>query len=118
MRALAEPRRREILALIADQELSAGEIAAHFDVSRPAISQHLSVLKQAGLADERREGTRRFYIARPDGFSELRTFVEAFWDVRLRRLKTLAEAHERSLRRHAISRDQTRRARNKNRRQT
>jgi DNA-binding transcriptional ArsR family regulator len=115
VRALAEPRRREILTLIAEQELSAGEIASHFDISRPAISQHLSVLKDAGLADERREGTRRFYQARPEGFEELRSFVEAFWDMRLRRLKTLAEAHERSLRRHAISRNQSRRARNKNR---
>ena len=66
IQALVEPRRREILQLIRDRELSAGAIASGFDVSRPAISQHLGVLKEAGLVSERREGTRRFYRARPE----------------------------------------------------
>jgi DNA-binding transcriptional ArsR family regulator len=116
VRALALPRRREILTLIAAGELSAGEIASHFDVTRPAISQHLSVLKEAGLVDERRDGTRRFYQARPEGLAELRSFLDAFWEARLRRLKHAAEKEERNSRRHAISRQQSRRARNKGQR--
>ena len=92
IRALAEPRRREILALVRDRELPAGEIARRFDVSRPAISQHLAVLKDAGLVTERRLGTRRLYRARPEGARELRSWLEGFWDDRLARLKTVAEA--------------------------
>lgn len=107
-RALAEPRRREILSLVARRELAAGAIAAHFDVTRPAISQHLAVLKSAGLVHERKEGTRRFYRARPEGLADLRSFLERFWDARLQRLKEVTEAHERSIRRHAISRNQRR----------
>lgn len=95
LKAIAEPRRRQILNLVRDAELSAGEIAAHFEVTRPAISQHLGVLKEAGLVAERRAGTRRLYQARPEGFDELRTFLEAFWDVRLQRLKREVEAHGR-----------------------
>ncbi len=116
LRAIAEPRRREILELVAAEELSAGAIASHFDVTRPAISQHLSVLKDAGLVVERREGTRRLYLARPEGLAQVRSFLEAFWDQRLRRLKRAAEADERSSRRHAISRHQSRRTRNKGKR--
>jgi DNA-binding transcriptional ArsR family regulator len=96
--ALAEPRRREILLMIRDRELSAGEIAAGFDVSRPAISQHLGVLKEAGLVSERREGTRRFYRARPDGLKELREFLEGFWTFSLAQLKREAETEERKKR--------------------
>jgi DNA-binding transcriptional ArsR family regulator len=116
-RALAEPRRREILTLVARRELPAGVIAAHFDVTRPAISQHLTVLKGAGLVHERKEGTRRFYRARPEGLADLRSFLERFWDARLQRLKEAAEAHERSARHHAISANQ-RRSRSKNQRKT
>ena len=95
LRALVEPRRRAILRLVAHDELSAGEIAATFDVTRPAVSQHLTVLKEAGLLSERREGTRRLYRARPEGLAELRAFVEDFWDHGLDRLKREAEAEER-----------------------
>src|SRR3954449_3967240 len=95
IQALAEPRRREILQLIRDRELNAGEIAAGFDVSRPAISQHLGVLKEAGLVTERREGTRRFYRARPEGLKELREFLEGFWTFSLQKLKREAEAEQR-----------------------
>ena len=98
LKALAEPRRRQILSLVRDGELSAGEIASHFDVSRPAISQHLNVLKEAGLVTERRNGTRRLYLARPDGLGELRTFLDGFWDERLDALKRVAERKERSKR--------------------
>jgi DNA-binding transcriptional ArsR family regulator len=94
LRAIAEPRRRAILELVADRELSAGEIAARFDVTRPAISQHLTVLKGAGLVTERRDGTRRMYRARPEGLDEVREFLELFWGNQLRRLKTVAEQAE------------------------
>jgi DNA-binding transcriptional ArsR family regulator len=93
--AIAAPRRRAILRLVQGGEMSAGEIAAHFDVTRPAISQHLRVLKDAELVAERREGTRRLYIARPEGLAELRAFVEELWDDGLERLKHEAEAEER-----------------------
>ncbi len=95
LQALVEPRRRDILRLIQRAELSSGEIAAHFDVTRPAISQHLQVLATAGLVSVRRDGTRRLYQARPEGLGELRRFVEEFWDDRLERLKQAAEAEER-----------------------
>jgi DNA-binding transcriptional ArsR family regulator len=98
LKAIAEPRRRRILALVRDDELSAGEIAAHFDVTRPAISQHLTVLKEAGLVSERRNGTRRLYQARPEGLAELKTFLDGFWDERLDALRREAERKERSKR--------------------
>jgi DNA-binding transcriptional ArsR family regulator len=96
LRAIAEPRRRKILQLVSSRELSAGEIAACFEVTRPAISQHLTVLKHAGLVAERREGTRRIYRARPDGLAELRGFLDEFWAVGLDRLKVAAEQAERA----------------------
>ena len=95
LKALAAPRRRAILQLVRDEELSAGEIASHFDVTRPAVSQHLTLLKEAGLVDERRNGTRRLYRARPEGLAELREFLEEFWDARLEALKREAENEER-----------------------
>lgn len=91
LRVIAEPRRRDILRLVWSRERSAGEIASCFEVSRPAISQHLQVLKHAGLVSERREGTRRLYRARPEGVAELRAFFEGLWDDSLDRLKTAAE---------------------------
>jgi DNA-binding transcriptional ArsR family regulator len=95
LKAIAGPRRRRILTLVRDQELSAGEIAAHFDVTRPAVSQHLNVLKEAGLVSERRNGTRRLYRARPEGLADLKEFLEGFWDERLEVLKREAEKEER-----------------------
>jgi DNA-binding transcriptional ArsR family regulator len=95
LKAIAGPRRRQILTLVRNGELSAGEIAAHFDVTRPAVSQHLTVLKEAGLVDERRNGTRRLYRARPEGLAELKEFLEEFWDERLGVLKREAEREER-----------------------
>ena len=94
LKAIAEPRRRQILTLVRDGELSAGEIAAHFDVTRPAVSQHLNVLKEAGLVSERRDGTRRLYRARPEGLAQLKAFLEEFWDERLDALKAEAEREE------------------------
>ncbi len=95
LKALAEPRRRDILRLVWHEELAAGEIAARFDVTRPAISQHLRVLSEAELVTERRDGTRRLYRARPETLREVQTFLAEFWDQRLDRLRDLAEAAER-----------------------
>jgi DNA-binding transcriptional ArsR family regulator len=91
LQALAEPRRREILAVIGSGERSAGEIAGHFDITRPAISQHLAVLRAAGLVTERRAGTRRLYRARPQGVAEVRAWVDRFWREGLDRLRVEAE---------------------------
>jgi DNA-binding transcriptional ArsR family regulator len=95
LRAIAEPHRRQILKLVWDAELSAGEIASHFDVTRPAVSQHLTVLKEAGLVSERRNGARRLYRARPEGIAELKAFLEDFWGERLEALKQEVEREER-----------------------
>ena len=95
LKAIAAPRRRQILTLVRDGELSAGEIAGHFDVTRPAVSQHLNVLKEAGLVSERRNGTKRLYRARPEGLAQLKAFLEEFWDERLEALKREAEREER-----------------------
>jgi DNA-binding transcriptional ArsR family regulator len=95
LRAIAEPRRREILRLVRARELQAGAIAAHFAVTRPAVSQHLRVLREAGRVEERRDGTRRLYRARPDTVEELRRFLDDFWTDRLGRLREAAEANER-----------------------
>jgi DNA-binding transcriptional ArsR family regulator len=92
LRALAGPRRRQILELVRERELSAGEIAAHFTVTRPAVSQHLAVLRDAGLVAERRAGTRRFYRADASGLVGLKQFVDRFWAVGLDQLKHEAEA--------------------------
>ncbi len=94
LKAIAEPNRRRILRLVWDAELSSGEIASHFDVTRPAVSQHLSVLKEAGLVSERRNGTRRLYRARPEGLAELKAFLDEFWGDRLDVLKREAEREE------------------------
>ena len=95
LKALAEPRRRAILKLVWSQELPATEIARRFDdVSRPAISQHLTVLKEADLVTERRDGTRRLYRANPQTMAELRTFLDDFWTSGLDRLRDAAEAEE------------------------
>jgi DNA-binding transcriptional ArsR family regulator len=94
LRAIAEPNRRHILELVADGERSAGEIAAEFSITRPAVSQHLTVLKGAGLVSERREGTKRLYSIRAEGFEDLRSFIDKFWGDGLERLKLAAELEE------------------------
>ena len=98
---LAEPRRREVLALLAGEERTAGDIAARFDVTRQAISQHLRILLAAGLIRERREGARRWYQARPEGLEEVRVYLEGMWPDALTRLKTAAEPEHVSGRRDA-----------------
>ncbi len=92
LRALAEPRRRAILQLVAHGELAAGEIAAAFDVTRPAISQHLTVLKAAGLIAERRQGTKRIYRARPEGLAGVRDLLDELWASSLDVARRLVEA--------------------------
>lgn len=97
LRALAEPRRRAILRLVSRDELPAGEIAAAFNVTRTAVSQHLTVLKNAGLLAERRDGTRRLYRARSEGLDTLREFLDETWASALDVARRLVEA-ERGLR--------------------
>ena len=96
LKALAEPRRREILHLIWTRELPATEIASHFDdVTRPAVSQHLKVLREAKLTDERREGTRRLYRVNQIEMAKLRDFLDEYWASGLDRLRDVAETAER-----------------------
>jgi DNA-binding transcriptional ArsR family regulator len=94
--AIAQPTRREILRLLVDGELTAGSVASRFAVTQPAISQHLKVLREAGLIDERREGTKRLYRVRPEGLTDVQSFLAELFDERLERLKDAAEAEERS----------------------
>lgn len=89
--AIADPTRRRVLELVRDRELPAGELAAHFDVSRPAVSKHLRVLRETGLVRERRQGKLRLYRADPAPLAELRDWLEAYWDARLDALKEVAE---------------------------
>ena len=96
LKALAEPRRREILRLVWAAERPASDIADHFaEVTRSAISQHLGVLKAAGLVTERRDGTRRLYRADRDEMKKLRRFLDDYWTSGLERLRDVAEAAQR-----------------------
>lgn len=94
--AISSPRRREILRLVWDRELSAGEIAAHFDVSWPAVSQNLNVLREAGLLAERRDGRRRLYHAEPRALGPLAEALRAMWRDDLRTLKRQVEGARRT----------------------
>jgi DNA-binding transcriptional ArsR family regulator len=95
LQVIAAPRRLRILELVWDRELSAGDIAAEFDVSWSAVSQHLRVLKAAGFLVERRAGTSRFYRADQAALGPLRSVVEDHWRRGLGRVKDLAEAEQR-----------------------
>ena len=92
LRALADPNRREILRLVRQHELAAGEIAARFTVTQQAVSQHIGVLKDAGLLTERREGTRRLYSLRPEALEPVRNLIAEMWPDALARLKKTVEA--------------------------
>lgn len=93
--AIAEPRRREILNLVRDKELTSSAIASHFEISAPAISQHLKVLEESGVVVVRRAGTKRYYSIRREGFSEIKQYIDRFWDDSLLLLKEAAEEEER-----------------------
>jgi DNA-binding transcriptional ArsR family regulator len=96
LKAIADPKRREILRLVWSSELPATDIASHFrGVTRSAISQHLGVLRQANLVCERRDGNRRLYRANVDEMARLRTYLDQYWSGGLDRLKTVAEAAQR-----------------------
>jgi DNA-binding transcriptional ArsR family regulator len=95
LRAVADPTRRTILRLVRDDELAAGEIATHFpSISRPAVSQHLRVLVDAGLVSVRPQGNRRLYRWRAEGLRDAAAFVEEMWSESLARLKVVAERQE------------------------
>jgi len=93
-RALAEPRRRDILRLVRDQPRSVNEIAAQFDITQQAVSQHLQVLREAGLVAVRAQGQRRLYVVRPEGLTALREFLAEFWPDSLQRLKRAVESDD------------------------
>jgi DNA-binding transcriptional ArsR family regulator len=95
LQVVAEPRRRAILRLVWDAEVPAGEIAAQCDVSFAAVSQHLAVLRQAGLVTVRRNGTRRLYRADRAALGRLGQVLEQMWSLQLDELAELAEAAER-----------------------
>jgi DNA-binding transcriptional ArsR family regulator len=94
LRALADGTRRQILALVWDEERTAGAIASEFALTRPAISHHLAVLAESGLVSVRRQGTRRFYRTDRRMLTLIQTEMKAFWNDRLRRLKYTVEAGE------------------------
>jgi DNA-binding transcriptional ArsR family regulator len=87
LRALVEPHRREILRLVRDEARSVNEITEHFSISQQAVSQHLKVLKDAGLVAVRQDGQRRLYEVRPDGLDSLESFLAELWPASLQRLK-------------------------------
>jgi DNA-binding transcriptional ArsR family regulator len=90
--ALAEPRRRAMLLLVRDGPRSVNEIAEHFDITQQAVSQHLHVLKDAGLVAVRAEGRRRLYVVRPEGLESLEAFLAELWPAGLQRLKDAVES--------------------------
>ncbi|HEY3183166.1 MAG TPA: metalloregulator ArsR/SmtB family transcription factor [Gaiellaceae bacterium] len=94
MDALGDATRRAIFDRLRAGPTSVGELAEGLPVSRPAVSQHLRVLKEAGLVSERREGTRRIYALAPRGIAELRAYFDEFWDVALAQFQAAAERKE------------------------
>jgi DNA-binding transcriptional ArsR family regulator len=91
MGALADPTRREIFELLGERPQSVGELAGKLPVSRPAVSQHLKVLKEAGLVIDRAVGTRRIYQLNPDGVGALRAYLDQFWNRALTAFKATVE---------------------------
>jgi DNA-binding transcriptional ArsR family regulator len=94
LKALAEPRRQQILRLVRATPRSVGEIAEQVDITQQAVSQHLQVLKDAGLVAVRQHGTRRLYAIRPDGLQSLDRFLAELWPTGLHRLKAAVEADD------------------------
>ena len=89
--ALGDPTRRAILARLLEGPLAVGELASHFPVSRPAISQHLRILKDANLVLDQPQGNRRLYTLNPEGFDSLRDYFDQFWSLALTAFKKKAE---------------------------
>ena len=96
LQALSNETRFKIVGLVREREMTAGAIARHFKLTRPGVSQHIGILRDAGLLDERRVGAKRLYVIKGENFGELVEYVETFWRSRLRRLKHAAEAMTRS----------------------
>ncbi|MGH7553090.1 MAG: ArsR/SmtB family transcription factor [Longimicrobiales bacterium] len=94
IKVIAEPRRRDILRLCWDAECAAGELAAHFDITFGAVSQHLKVLRVAGLVSVRKDGTRRYYLANRAELGPLAAYLESMWSHQLDQLATLTETAE------------------------
>src|SRR5919204_4303209 len=94
LQALGDPTRRSVLEELRGGPRAVGEIAARLPVSRPAVSQHLRVLKEAGLVTERQNGTRRLYRVDPNGLAGLRAYLEGFWEEALAAFKAAAESEE------------------------
>jgi DNA-binding transcriptional ArsR family regulator len=92
--ALSDPTRREVFELVAARPRAVGELAAELPVSRPAVSQHLRVLKEAGLVEDEAVGARRIYQLHPEGVAELRDYLDGFWNRSLRAFKAAAEADD------------------------
>ncbi|HEY2056068.1 MAG TPA: metalloregulator ArsR/SmtB family transcription factor [Solirubrobacterales bacterium] len=92
--ALGDPTRREVFELVAARPRAVGELAAELPVSRPAVSQHLRVLKEAGLVSDDAVGARRIYQLHPEGVAELRSYLDGFWKRSLRAFKAAAEADD------------------------
>ena len=94
--ALSDPTRRAIFERLAGAPSAVGDLARDFPVTRPAVSQHLKVLKDAGLVIDRAHGTRRIYQVHPPALEALRTYLDSFWTTALDRFKTAAEARPRT----------------------
>ena len=92
LKALAEPHRRAILQLVSHDPRSVGDIASHLDITPQAVSRHLKVLHEAGLVDERREGTRHLFLVNPGGFTAVQEFLADFWADHLGQLKTTLQS--------------------------
>jgi DNA-binding transcriptional ArsR family regulator len=89
--ALGDPTRRAIFESLVDRPQAVGELAAHFPISRPAVSQHLKVLRTAGLVADRQSGKQRIYQVDPDGLASLRADLDRFWNKTLKAYKTVVE---------------------------
>ena len=109
LQAVSEPTRREILHLVAGREVTASEVGSHFDMSGPAVSQHLRVLREAGLVIVRRDGTKRFYSADQDALAALLRWLDDYWSLGLLELKQSVE-RESAAKRRRVKKSQKARA--------
>jgi DNA-binding transcriptional ArsR family regulator len=94
LEALGDPTRRAIVLRLLDGPMAVGKLADEFPISRPAISQHLRILKKSNLVVDRAEGNRRFYQLNPDGFNSLREYFDTFWTQALAAFKKKIEEEQ------------------------